>query len=244
MASPQKENGYTQIANEILEHLSFAGITGSEYRIIHVVLRKTYGFHKHKDRISLSQFQLFTGMNRAHAVRTINSLVHKRILVKENGVYRFNKNWEEWVVSKRVPSTQTDTTSGTQLDTKSSTQTDTHKRKKETITKEMPQAVHKPTFNPLGEEIIKAFESVDSKNRTHYGNKTQRKACDFLLEEYGMDRVLKAIAILPQSNAEPYFPTITTPYELKERWKKLEWAFSRKKKEADALHTNKRGVIL
>ena len=80
----------------------------------------------------------------------------------------------------------------------------------------------KQKFNPLGSEILKALESVDPKNKTYYGNKTQRAACDFLLEEYGMERVLKAIKILPQTNQRKLFiRQITSPFELKENWVKL-----------------------
>lgn len=110
MASPQIENGFTRLANEILDHLVLPGINGSEYRIAILVLRKTYGFSKKKDKISLTQFQKGTSMKRAHVVETIKSLVDKRILLKEGNSYVFNKNWEDWVVHKRVPSTQKCTT--------------------------------------------------------------------------------------------------------------------------------------
>ena len=70
-------------------------------------------------------------------------------------------------------------------------------------------------------EIIKAFEKVDAKNKTYYGNKTQRKAVEFLITEYGFDKVLKVIDILPKSNNLDYCPVITSPYDLKEKWAKL-----------------------
>lgn len=70
-------------------------------------------------------------------------------------------------------------------------------------------------------EVIKAFETVDAKNKTYYGNKTQRKAVQFLLDEYGKDKILKVVAILPQSNKTDYCPVITSPYDLKEKWGKL-----------------------
>jgi hypothetical protein len=80
----------------------------------------------------------------------------------------------------------------------------------------------KKSFNPLGAEILKAFEEIDPKNKTYYANKTQRGACDFLLEEYGMEKILKAVAILPQINQRKlYIRQITTPYELKENWVKI-----------------------
>ena len=60
---------------------------------------------------------------------------------------------------------------------------------------------------------------------------TQRAAADFLVREYGIERIEAVIRLLPKTNNIPYFPTITSPEELKERWVKLEGAFARKKKE-------------
>lgn len=77
-------------------------------------------------------------------------------------------------------------------------------------------------FTSEGAEIIKAFEEIDPKNKNYYANKTQRGACDFLLAEYGMEKVLNAIKILPQINRKKlYIKQITTPYELQENWVKI-----------------------
>lgn len=157
--SPQKEHGYTAIANEILEHLSFEGLNGSEYRIINAILRKTYGYRKKTDYISLTQFEAMTHMKRSHVVRTIQSLVHKRVLMKEKGLYSFNKYWKEWVVHKRVPQYTNVKSGSTQKGTKSSTQKGTHKRKKETITKERGKSP-----NPPPPEIEKKFMFGEFKN--------------------------------------------------------------------------------
>ncbi len=139
MASPQLEKGFTRIANELLEQLSMPGMNGSELRVVLFIVRKTYGFGKLSDRISLSQFQLGTGMNRAQAVETIKDLLAKKIIVKTGGVYKLNKDYDEWVVCKRIPpvaSMQKHTTASMQKHTSTSMQKHTHKRKKETITKE------------------------------------------------------------------------------------------------------------
>jgi len=80
----------------------------------------------------------------------------------------------------------------------------------------------KKSFNPLGAEVLKEFEAVDPKNKTYYANKTQRAACDFLIEEYGFDKVKQAVAILPKINQRKlYIRQITTPFELKENWVKI-----------------------
>lgn len=86
-------------------------------------------------------------------------------------------------------------------------------------------------FDPLGAEIIKAFEEVDPKNKTYYNNTTQRGACDFLLKEYGLEEVLKRITVLPKTNKVPFFPKINSPNDLKEKWVKLQDAVDAKRAE-------------
>jgi phage replication O-like protein O len=224
MACPQKENGFTQIANEILEKLAFAGINGSEYRLLLVVFRKTYGFQKKKDKISLSQFQKFTNMNRANVVRTIKTLVAKRILLKEGNTYIFNKNWEEWVVAKRLPSSQKDTPPSSQMATKSSSQKDTHKRKKEIETKEMLSKE-----SGLIPQVIKLFEGINPACKRYYGNTTQRKACQDLLDTYGFEVISGVIAFLPKNNSTPFMPKANTPLQLWDKFQSIKDAWLQQK---------------
>jgi len=117
MANPQKENGYTQVANEILEHLYQPGINGSELKMLLFIVRKTYGYQKRNDIIPLTQFEKGLNAKRSNVVKTIKSLVKKRLLHKKESRYMLNKNWEEWVVVKRLPP------HSSQLTTKTSSQT-------------------------------------------------------------------------------------------------------------------------
>jgi len=90
----------------------------------------------------------------------------------------------------------------------------------------------KRSFNPLGEQIIKAFEGIDPKNKTYYGNITQRSACDFLIEEYTIEKVLELVPHLPEINQQKlYIGQITTPYELKLNWVKLANSYYKLKKQ-------------
>lgn len=94
-----------------------------------------------------------------------------------------------------------------------------------------PAKSSKATYNPLGAEILKAFEEIDPKNKSYYGNKNQRSACDFLIEEYGLERILKVIKdVLPKTNGKPYYPMIVSPWDLKEKGTKLKDAIERDKK--------------
>ena len=99
MANPQKENGYTAIANELLDALGLVKLTDYEKTVVIHIWRKTYGFSKKEDWISNSQFVLATGINKGNISRTIKSLRNKGIVIcRDNKYLRVNKNWEEWKV--------------------------------------------------------------------------------------------------------------------------------------------------
>ncbi len=107
MANPQTENGFIQIAtgneeNDILKALVRAELSGTEYQVILLVIRQTYGFKKKEDWISLSQFQGITGKSREALCKYIKRLVNKKILVKhstpgKNAYFSLNKNFDTWI---------------------------------------------------------------------------------------------------------------------------------------------------
>jgi len=106
MANPQAEDGYTAIANEIMEALIAADLSGQEFRIALLVIRKTYGFKKKEDSISLSQMKQATGIHHIRCSQVVNRLQLMKILtVTENinGIgkkYSFNKDFETWETVK------------------------------------------------------------------------------------------------------------------------------------------------
>lgn len=69
-------------------------------------------------------------------------------------------------------------------------------------------------------EIIKAFEEVDPKNKTYYKNKTQREACQFLIDTYGFDKVIELIPKLKETNKKSVYQ-ITNPWDMKEKITKV-----------------------
>ena len=228
MASPQKENGYTAIANEILDKVVNLSLLGSEFQVIFFIIRKTYGFQKKSDVISLTQFEKGTGLSRPTVVKTIKNLVMRNMVVKsallgDKISFSFNKDYEKWVVKPAKLVKHRDKSSLARL-TESSKARLTHKRNKE-ITKE--KSVH----SPLGAEIIKLFEVVNPACKKMYNNTTQRKASDDLINTYSFEEVSKVIAILPKTNKTPYFPSITTPKQLWEKYQSLKDKLLQKKEE-------------
>jgi phage replication O-like protein O len=102
MANPQIEDGYTKIANEIIDALVACDLSGQDFKITLLIIRKTYGFHKLEDAISLTQMMSATGMCKVRCSQVVNRLQLMKILtVTENinGIgkkYKFNKDFEEW----------------------------------------------------------------------------------------------------------------------------------------------------
>jgi phage replication O-like protein O len=74
MADVQKEDGYTPIAHTILEALAKHVISPDEWRVLMMIFRKTYGWNKKIDSISLSEFSKFTGIKRNHISRITRQL--------------------------------------------------------------------------------------------------------------------------------------------------------------------------
>ncbi len=100
MASPQLENGYTRIANEIMEALAHIRISGEAWQVLGVIIRKTYGFNKKEDKIALSQFCLATGLKKNTVCRGLHKLFSMNLITKkENGIaniYALNKDFDTW----------------------------------------------------------------------------------------------------------------------------------------------------
>lgn len=103
MASPQLKNGYVKIANEILDALAKINVVlnSTEWVVILCVIRKTYGWSKKNDKISISQFQKMTGRSRRMLFYAIKSLEQKRILIVNRSHFHpndivFNKDYEQW----------------------------------------------------------------------------------------------------------------------------------------------------
>ena len=97
MASPQTENGFTKIANELLEAIYKTRMSDYEHRVFMLIIRKTYGFSKKEDWISLSQIAAETSIRLSHTCRTINKLLARNMIKKENKLASVQKDYEQWV---------------------------------------------------------------------------------------------------------------------------------------------------
>ncbi|MFX1536788.1 MAG: replication protein [Promethearchaeota archaeon] len=137
MANPQKENGYTPIANEIMEALAKINLSSYQFRLLMFILRKTYGFNKKDDWISNSQIVGGTGIRKQHVSRTKKELMERKLVTLSGNKIKFNKDCSQWCELPRQV-TVTNIGDGVTYPGSKVTSSGEHKRKytKETYTKD------------------------------------------------------------------------------------------------------------
>jgi phage replication O-like protein O len=97
----QLEDGYTRIANDIIEALAKVDLTKRERRVIDVVLRETYGFNRKDCRLTLSYIAERTRLQRNHVCETVQRLERRNILLVDRSaapfLYQFQKYSKRWL---------------------------------------------------------------------------------------------------------------------------------------------------
>ena len=107
-ANPQVEDGYIQIANELMDAIISYPFKNSELKIVLVIIRKTYGWKKKKDRLSFSQISKLSRVSIRHTKRVIKSMVLDNVILKEkianNNILGLNKDYYSWSLWKTLNS--------------------------------------------------------------------------------------------------------------------------------------------
>ena len=80
MADPQLENGFTTVADELLEALALASLSAREYALVLAIIRRTYGWRKKKDQIAASQLAEATGIPSGKIWGLVRGLEEKHVV--------------------------------------------------------------------------------------------------------------------------------------------------------------------
>jgi len=213
----QVENGqFTRIINKAIDELVKAGLLGAELAVVLFIIRKTWGFNKPEDIISLTQFEKATLISRPTIVKTLKNLIHNKIVVKRalpdtTIAYKFNKYYTQWGSKAGLTSKATLTRPSKHRLTGASKAGLTHKRHSlKTITKDISEQ------SSQAQDLFKFFYENINPN-INFANKTDRQAADWLIGKYGFEKTLSAAKYAASVQKDKYAPTITTPYQLKEK---------------------------
>lgn len=92
----QLEDGYSRLANELLDATMCSGLPETELCILMAVWRKTYGYNKKTDWISNEQFEEMIDKHYTHCSAAKNNLIRKKVLIQEGRKVGMNTNISEW----------------------------------------------------------------------------------------------------------------------------------------------------
>lgn len=220
-----------------------------ELRVLLIITDQTLGWiadektgrRKERDWISRHQLETKTGRTRFHVSKAVSALTEYGLIdaLAEDGspldtskkrqlsggkIY-YRLKTKEATLFDKVPGSKGATLEGGVAQIVPGTKRAT--TKETVITKE---GLRPSAGDNLIPEVIDLFKEINPTGyRLWFANKNQRKACEQLLETHGFDKVRRVIENLPKTNATPYYPTITTPYQLAIDWPKLEAAYLRTK---------------
>ncbi|MFD1955990.1 replication protein [Paenibacillus thailandensis] len=107
MARPQKENGYTPVAHEILDEICQYAFNGAQLRLVIKIWRMTYGFSRKDHEFSITFLAANTLLSERTVKKELAALIKAKVLVVTKRASRtssrklaFNKNYEEWIIKK------------------------------------------------------------------------------------------------------------------------------------------------
>lgn len=99
MARPRLKDGFTRIANELLEALISHKMCERKRVIASVIVRLTYGWSREWVTVSQVYIAQVTGIDEANVSRTMRDLKTDGILLTaQRGVFGVEKDWEKWLV--------------------------------------------------------------------------------------------------------------------------------------------------
>ncbi|EMM0110632.1 replication protein [Providencia rettgeri] len=177
------DDGYTRIANELLESLSCCNLTVRQLRVMLAIIRKTYGFGKKVDRISDSQLADVSGLSRQNVNKAKKELISMNYLILEGNKIGVNKEVSAWKNQSRDSVSNLKTKNVSNLETNEVSRLETHKRntlkKKETInTPISPKQKSEPKkqgFDPLAEPIPEWLNSTTWRNWIEYRKEIKKQ---------------------------------------------------------------------
>lgn len=122
MANPQKETGYTAIANELLEHIVQTKLNGTQFRVLLFVIRRTYGFQQKTAKMSLSFIANGVGIHRNSVHTTLKQLEAMQIITITHKAattpqeIAVEKDYQKWITAKSAVHKSVDSAANRSVD--------------------------------------------------------------------------------------------------------------------------------
>ncbi|WP_341649962.1 replication protein [Thauera humireducens] len=100
-SAPQLENGFLRVALEIEDALLRKIDTFRHEKVVRAIIRKTYGYNKKEDDITISQISEMIGIHRNHVGKALRELEEMRVINPVRAgryglILGLNKRHHEW----------------------------------------------------------------------------------------------------------------------------------------------------
>ena len=190
MANVQVENGFTRIANELLDVVIRMPFNATHLKIVLVCWRYLYGFQRKQAELSESFISKATSISKRYISKEMRTLIDAKVInvVRESSytsprIIAFNKNYEQWEYRTTVPQVNLSSTGEPQNNTTVEQQFNTtveqqfHQEKK-TIKKENKYSADFEIF-------YSEYPRPEDKRRTYNNWRTQ-------LKNYSVEQLMAA----------------------------------------------------
>jgi phage replication O-like protein O len=219
MADVQLENGFTRVANEILEEVTQRKFNATQLSVLMIVWRNTYGYNRKDHELAIGYFVQATGYTKRNIQDAVNYLIESNVLSEtkkatfnQSRKIAFNKNHDEWKVTSRIKEQQVKnrspheekntstgeesfTPTGEEKNTSTGEESFTHKRK---IKDNIKENIKEKKSSGRVEEIISFWDE----NGFGYNNiNAKNQLLTYLDEGIEADLVLEALKIACSKNA-------------------------------------------
>lgn len=193
MADVQLENGYTRIANELLEAVLKTPFIATHLKIILTCWRYTYGFGRKETELSLNFLSKATGISKRYISDGLTELINSNVLIvikestyNSSRIIAFNKNYSEWEYRSTVQQVKYSSTGEAEVDTTVEPQFNTTVEPQFHQERKHKENLNKGDYEKSFEELWKQYPKKKGKGAV---SKTQKQK----LFKIGYDRLTKAI---------------------------------------------------
>jgi len=103
MADPQPEDAHLRVAHSINEAIMLRDFSKRQRKILDLILRLSWGCGKKTAIITRQKDFAVVGVGEGHIKAEVIWLLQSKIIFIEGNEYRFNKNFDDWQISRVHP---------------------------------------------------------------------------------------------------------------------------------------------
>lgn len=216
------DDGYTRIANELLEAIASADLTARQLKLMLAYIRKTYGFNKKLDRIADEQIAQITGLSRQNVNKAKKELISMNCLFLEGSKIGVNKEVSAWHFGKCLQVSnfvsKSETKNVSKLETNGVSNLETHKRHSLKTTKDNinkpPVSPKQVSFDPVAAELPEWLSASVWTSWVNY-------RCDLKKPIKSQQTITQAINLLDRCRLNGYLPEEIINQSIANGWQGL-----------------------